>query len=200
LPPGFDPDLTFLSAQKSLFRSCADEKVRHAPDRGVARSTMLLAIVRNRSDSDGVAAAACDGDVAALPSPVMTSARRAILIIAGGVTLWFAVTMAVWALRPLHDNVPVGVDYTAQPARQTYQSVECNDVLSSSARDGSPLPALKQQPTTAPPLAYQRVPCAELHREARFVLWFDVAVVVLVWAAALLAWRWHPRRRSFASA
>jgi hypothetical protein len=139
-------------------------------------------------------------DVTALPSPDVTSARRAILIIAGGVTLWFVVTMAVWAMRPLHDNVPVGVDYTVQPARQTYQSVECNDVLSGTARDSSALPALKPQPTTAPPLAYQRVPCAELHREARFVLWFDVAVVVLVWAAALLAWRWRPRSRSLASA
>ena len=96
--------------------------------------------------------------------------------------------------------MPVGVDYTAQPARQTYQSVECNDVLSSSARGGSPLPALKPQPATAPSLAYQRVPCAEVHREARLVLWFDIAVVVMVWAVAVVAWRWRPRSRSLASA
>jgi hypothetical protein len=119
----------------------------------------------------------------------MTSGRRPILLVAGGVLLWYVCTLLFWALQPLSDTVPVGVDYNVAERRRVSITVECNTVFSGDARDGSPLPALAPQPGTAPPLAFPRDPCVRVHSQARRLLVFDTAVAAVLLGAAVALWR-----------
>ena len=107
------------------------------------------------------------------------AARRAIIITLVGVTVWF-VAVAVWAVRPQSDAVPVGFDTTLLPApgRLSSIDVECNSLFSRQARSDGPLPTLNVQPNGVQPLAFQREPCALVHQNARIVLGIDVLFFV----------------------
>lgn len=102
-------------------------------------------------------------------------------------TAWFLV-VAVWAVRPQTDAVPVGTDYTLSPPRLVSVEVSCNSLFDSAARPDEPLPALTPQPVMtprAPELAYQRTPCELVRHDARIVLAIDVAFYLLVLGAGI---------------
>jgi len=116
------------------------------------------------------------------------SRTRRIIILSGLLlTAWFLV-VAVWAVRPQTDAVPVGTDYTLSPPRLVSVEVRCNSLFDSSARPDVPLPTLTPQPATTPPvseLAFQRTPCELVWRNARIVLAIDVAFYLLVMGAGI---------------
>ena len=113
------------------------------------------------------------------------------------IVLLFAVAVAIWATRPLHETLQVGTDWTPtllvppQGAKEARVEVECNSLLSSSPRSDAPLPALTPQPPDKPPLAYPREPCVFVHSDARKTFAIDILVVAL--ALVVLA---SLRRRS----
>jgi hypothetical protein len=123
----------------------------------------------------------------------MTSGRRSVLIAAGAVTVWYVCTLILWAFQPLTDAVPVGVDYTLKQPSPVSIDVECNTLFARAAREGSPLPALKAQPTDNPPLAYSRESCTQVHQQARILFFLDTTlVVVLLSVGGWLAFRRRP--------
>ncbi len=132
----------------------------------------------------------------------MSSGRRTLLLLVSGITIWYVATLAFWAVRPLSDSVPVGVDYTLVPARQVSVEVDCNTVFSGTARDSSPLPALHVQPVTKPPtpaLEFQRTPCRLVHDQARTVFFLDTFIVALVLLGTAWLWGWRQRSATRAS-
>lgn len=111
----------------------------------------------------------------------MTGKRRAATVIFVVVALW-AIGLAVWAARPLHDSVPVGIDQTLTTPRLVSQDVDCNSLFAGSPRPDEPLPALTVQPEGAQPLAFQRTPCVLVQDQARVL--FVVNAVMALGAAA----------------
>lgn len=101
----------------------------------------------------------------------ITSQRLALA--ASAVVLYAVVLLSVWALRPLDDAVPVGIDWTptiaTPPTAQRLVSidVECNTLFASTPRGDEPLPELTPQPDGRPPLEFQREPCALVQADAR---------------------------------
>jgi hypothetical protein len=123
-------------------------------------------------------------------------------LFAVGVLAWYLVVLFTWATRPLHDTVPIGIDYTATSPRMAYQEVRCNTLFGSSPLDGEP-PALRVQMTNgvpatatspaAPPgpldsahqFAYQRPPCGLVQHDARIVFVIDTLGALLLGGGAL---------------
>jgi hypothetical protein len=123
----------------------------------------------------------------------MTSGRRSVVMAAGGVTVWYVCTLILWAFQPLTDAVPAGVDYTLKAPSPVSIEVECNTLFARADRAGSPLPALKAQPSDKPPLAYSRQSCSQVHQQARILFFLDTTLfVVLLSVGGWLALR---RRR-----
>jgi len=110
--------------------------------------------------------------------------RRTIPLIVAAVTAWFAITLVVWAIRPLSDTVPIGVDYSLPARKRVTSTVQCNTLFESPVRDAAPPPSFNPQPGNAPPLAYQRNPCELVHRQAQGLFYANVAVLLLVWIGA----------------
>jgi hypothetical protein len=107
--------------------------------------------------------------------------------------VWYGCTLLFWAVRPLHDLVPVGVDNTLAPPAAVSIRVKCNTLFSSSVRSAAPLPALNAQPPPQPALAYNHTPCERTQKEARVL--FALDTVVAAGCLALLVWlalRRHP--------
>jgi len=104
---------------------------------------------------------------------------RAMLIV-----VLFAVGVAIWATRPLHESLHVGTDWSPtllvppQGQHEKYVDVECNNLFASSPGPATPLPPLTPQPPDKPPLAYPREPCVFVHSDARRTFAIDVVVVV----------------------
>ena len=124
----------------------------------------------------------------------MFAGRRFALIGMVATVAWYVCVVLLWAIQPLNDSVPVGVDNTLTPAKLVSVSVDCNGLFDSAPRDGSPLPALKAQPQGKPKLAFQREPCGVVHTHARVVFAIDTAAFVGV--VALFVWLAIRRRRS----
>jgi hypothetical protein len=111
----------------------------------------------------------------------MSSGRRFVLLAAAAAVVWYACILIFWALQPLSDAVPVGVDYTLKPPRQSSVTVDCNTLFAGSARDNSPLPAPAVQPKAVPPiapLAYAHEPCIKVHHQARILFALDTALTL----------------------
>ncbi len=70
--------------------------------------------------------------------------------------------------------------------------MECNSLLSSTARPDEPLPTLTPQPTDKPPLAYRRPPCEFVHSDARRTFAIDVLAIVIAIGVLAIAFK---RRR-----
>ncbi|CAB4869408.1 unannotated protein [freshwater metagenome] len=102
---------------------------------------------------------------------VSDKARRLLFSTAGVVVAWFLCVLFFWALRPLHDVVPVGI---SADGVHVSQSVTCNTLFQGSARDNTPLP------TIVKPLAYPRQPCELVHTQAQQVFVVDVLGALLV--------------------
>lgn len=117
-------------------------------------------------------------------------ARRALLISAAALVAWYVCVLLLWAVQPLSDAVPIGVDYSPntlvppKPEKQISQTVDCNSLFASSAKDLSPLPTLPVQPKGRPLLTYSRGACSAAQRDARIVLGLNT-VFVLVGLAGL---------------
>jgi hypothetical protein len=121
----------------------------------------------------------------------MFAGRRFALIGAVASVVWFACVLVFWALQPMTDSVPVGVDYTLSPPKFVSVSVGCQGLFDSQPRDGSPLPVLKVQPKGSPPLGFQREPCVVVHDQARMVFALDTAA----FAAVVVGFGWLTLRR-----
>lgn len=120
----------------------------------------------------------------------MTSTAKRVSLIAGlALTAWFVIVLFAWAIPSQSDAVPVGVDQTLPQPQPVSVDVHCNSLFDSAARDASPLPALKPQPKKNAPLAYQREPCALVHRNARLVFALDLVFFVAVIVAGALVLR-----------
>ena len=112
------------------------------------------------------------------------------------VIVHFALVVGLWAVRPLEDSIPVGLDWSPtvanppEPQRLLSQDVECHSLFDSSPRPDEPLPVLPVQPEGKPALAFQRKPCELVHSQARIVFGIDV----LFTAGTLAALVWIGRR------
>ena len=89
---------------------------------------------------------------------------------------WYVCVLFLWALQPLSDSIPVGVE--AKTGRAISQTVECNTLFSGAARSADPLPSLIK------PYAYPRAACSLVHDQARTLF---ILNTVLVFAALLVA-------------
>jgi len=109
--------------------------------------------------------------------------RRILLIAAGAVAVWYIVILFSWAVRPLHDSIPIGTDFDAAPQRLVSQDVTCNGLFDSSAHDG-PLPVLRVLTNTAAAnfqqFRYQREACTLVQRDARIVFALDTLGAIVV--------------------
>ena len=92
---------------------------------------------------------------------------------------WYVCVLFVWALQPLNDSIPVGVE--AKSGRAISQTVECNTLFSGAARSADALPTLIK------PYAYPRAACSLVHDQARTLFILNTVLVVagLVVAAAI---------------
>ena len=131
----------------------------------------------------------------------MSISPRRLLLATVAVLAYAGLLVGVWATRPLHDSIPVGMDYSPtlasppEPARLLSVDVTCNALFSSSPSGDEPLPELTAQPEGFPALAFQREPCALVHRNARVLFVVNVlAVVATLTVIGLVARRL--RRRS----
>jgi hypothetical protein len=122
----------------------------------------------------------------------MIAGRRFALIGTAAAIVWYLCILAFWALQPLTDSVPVGVDYTLTSPKAVSVSVDCNGLFDGASRDDSPLPTLNVQPKDTSPLAFQRDPCALVHGQARIIFILDTAGFAAVIAFSVwLALRWR---------
>jgi hypothetical protein len=124
----------------------------------------------------------------------MFAGRRFALIGMVATVAWYACVLLFWAVQPLSDTVPVGVDNTLAVPKLVSVSVDCNGLFDSAPRDAAPLPVLKAQPTGKAKLAFQREPCGVVHTHARVVFAIDTAAFVAVVGGFI--WLAIRRRRS----
>jgi len=112
--------------------------------------------------------------------------RRNLLLVAGAIAIWYVVVLFTWALQPLEDSVPVGVNKDNTPASVT---VPCNTLFASSPHDGS-LPVLHNITWE-----YNRTPCEVVQSDARKIFALDTLVAVVGIAALVsIAVRRVPER------
>ncbi|MCU1393816.1 MAG: hypothetical protein JWM34_2244 [Ilumatobacteraceae bacterium] len=101
-----------------------------------------------------------------------------VLLAAGAVAVWYVIVLFGWALRPLHDSIPIGVDPAT--SRPVSQPVTCNTLFAGSAHDGA-LPTL---PTLLPLFVgqyeYNRVACDLVQKDARIVFGLDTLGAIVV--------------------
>lgn len=130
----------------------------------------------------------------------MSSVSKPLRIAFVALIVHFALVVGLWAVRPLEDSIPVGMDWspTVQdppaPQRLVSQDVECNSLFDSSPRPDEPLPVLTPQPEDRAALAFQREPCELVHSQARIVFGLDLiftiaALTGIVWAGRRLRGR-----------
>ena len=118
----------------------------------------------------------------------MSATAKRLSLAAVAISVYFVLLLAVWATRPLHDSVPVGIDRTPttavppKPEQALSQRVECNSLFAQDSRPDESLPALRPQPKGQPALAYQRGPCTLVHSQARLLLAINSLVVVALMA------------------
>jgi hypothetical protein len=101
----------------------------------------------------------------------MNQRTRWLSIAAAGLAIWFILVLVFWAIRPLSDTVPVGSKGKDQPPIS--QTVKCNTLFSSEARDQSALPDVE------PPLAYTRGACGKVHRQAQIIFAVDTLLTLI---------------------
>jgi hypothetical protein len=112
----------------------------------------------------------------------------------------FSLALAVWAIRPLHESMYVGTDWTPtllvppEPSQDVYQEVTCNSLLSDAGPHGA-LPSLTPQPADKPPLAYPREPCTFVHSDARKTFAIDVVLVLAAFGTLAYLARRNVRQR-----
>lgn len=123
-------------------------------------------------------------------------ARRSLLMVAGVLLAWYLCVLFLWALRPLEDHIPIGVDPVSHQA--VSQTVTCNSLFAGSPRPNEPLPTLRPLlPLTGQQFAYERTPCTLVQHDARLVFALN-SLVLLAAAGGLVAVAIRLRRRDSA--
>lgn len=117
------------------------------------------------------------------------SARRSVFLASAALVVWYLCVLLLWAVQPLSDAVPIGVDYSLKSPRQVSQVVECNTLFAESARDSSPLPVLNPQPADKPPLTYSREACVDVQRDARIIFALNTVFVAVALIGVFLVVR-----------
>ena len=118
--------------------------------------------------------------------------RRILLLAAGAVTVWYLVVLFSWAIRPLHDAIPVGVN--PRDGKPVSQEVSCNTLFAANAHDGA-LPTLPTRlPLFGQQYVYNRSACTLVQRDARIVFALDTlgAIVVIGGLLYVAQRRPHP--------
>lgn len=122
------------------------------------------------------------GEVATLR--FMSQRTRWLSFAGAGVLFWFVLVVGMWAIRPLSDTVPVGVNADRVPVTQ---KVRCNTLFENSARDNTPLPTLAVSKVPLPKdvqeLAYTRSACGEVHRQAQIIFGVNTLLTIVALAA-----------------
>lgn len=113
-------------------------------------------------------------------------ARRLMLFAAAGLVAWYVCVLLLWAVQPLSDSVPIGIDLSLKQPKQVSKVVDCNSLFAGSARDSGPLPALNVQPIDADPLTYSRTACTTVQRDARII--FSLNTLFVMFALAGMAY------------
>jgi hypothetical protein len=104
--------------------------------------------------------------------------RRILLLAAGGVAVWYLVVLFSWALRPLHDAIPVGVN--PRDGKPVSQEVSCNTLFAGHAHEGA-LPTLPTRlPLYGQQYVYNRDACTLVQRDARIVFTLDTLGAIVV--------------------
>ena len=127
----------------------------------------------------------------------MSRTRRSLLIVGGVLIAWFLCTIVFWGVRPLSDSVPIGIDQSLlcddgvnRCPKQVSETVECNSLFDSSARDTSKaLPVLNVQPEGFAELTYSRSACGAVQRDARIVFGLNTVFVLVALAGVVLVAR-----------
>ena len=97
---------------------------------------------------------------------------------AGAVAVWYLVVLFSWALRPLHDAIPVGVN--PRDGKPVSQEVSCNTLFAGNAHDGA-LPTLPTRlPLFGQQYVYNRAACTLVQRDARIVFALDTLGAIVV--------------------
>lgn len=119
-------------------------------------------------------------------------ARRSLLSAAVGLIAWYLAVLLLWAVQPLSDAVPIGIDWSPtvldppKAAKQVSQTVQCNNLFAGSARNSSPLPTLNPQPPKKPELTYSRGACSAVQRDARIVFALNTMFVMVAIAGLVV--------------
>ena len=135
----------------------------------------------------------------------MSTTAKRLSLAAVAISVYFVLLMAVWATRPLHDSVPVGIDRTPttavppRPEQALSQRVQCKSLFARDSRPDESLPTLRPQPKGQPALAYQREPCTLVHSQARLLLVIN-SLVVVASMALLVVLAVRSRRSSLSQA
>ena len=97
---------------------------------------------------------------------------------AGAVALWYLVVLFSWAVRPLHDAIPVGVN--PRDGKPVSQEVACNTLFATYAHEGA-LPTLPTRlPIYGQQYEYNRTACTLVQRDARVVFGLDTLGAIVV--------------------
>ena len=104
--------------------------------------------------------------------------RRIVLLAAVGVAVWYLVVLFSWAVRPLHDAIPVGVN--PKDGKPVSQEVSCNTLFAADAHDGA-LPTLPTRlPIYGQQYEYNRTACTLVQRDARIVFALDTLGAIVI--------------------
>lgn len=104
--------------------------------------------------------------------------RRIVLLAAVGVAVWYLVVLFSWAVRPLHDAIPVGVN--PKDGKPVSQEVSCNKLFAADAHDGA-LPTLPTRlPIYGQQYEYNRTACTLVQRDARIVFALDTLGAIVI--------------------
>lgn len=104
---------------------------------------------------------------------------------AGAVAVWYLVVLFSWAVRPLHDAIPVGTN--PRDGKPVSQEVACNTLFAGHAHDG-PLPTLPTRlPIYGQQYEYNRTACTLVQRDARVVFGLDTLGALIVIGGLLYA-------------
>ena len=131
--------------------------------------------------------------------------RRPVIIAAVALIGWYVVIVLAWAIQPLSDSIPIGVDHSSkknEPAgKQISQEVDCNTLFAGSARDAGPLPTLPVQLKGYDALQYPpRAACSAVQRDARIVFGLDTLFLIAGLSGLILVNRRYGRETPLAVA
>lgn len=105
-------------------------------------------------------------------------ARRSLLMVAAALLTWYLSVLFLWALRPLEDHIPIGVDPVKHQA--VSQTVACNTLFAGSPRPAVAMPGLRPLlPLTGQQFGYERNPCNLVQHDARLVFALNSLVLAV---------------------